>query len=327
MIVHIIRRVLGMIPTLIVVSMLIFLVIELPPGDFVSVLQAQLENEGTEVAQHRLDTLRKRYALDRPFFERYLIWAVNFLRGDMGESFLYQKPVAELVGERLLLTAAISLGTIVFTVLLAIPIGIYSATHQYRISDQVFTFLGFIGLATPNFLLALMFIMFSMHVFGMSPGGLFSPQFVDAPWSLAKLVDMLGHIWVPIVIVGTSGMAGMMRVMRGNVLDIIGSSHVNVARAKGLREKRVVRKYVVREALNPIITSLGMQLPAIIGGSTIVSIVLGLQTTGPLLLQALRQRDMFLAGSMLVVLSFMLLIGNLLADIVLAWTDPRIQLE
>jgi peptide/nickel transport system permease protein len=161
----------------------------------------------------------------------------------------------------------------------------------------------------------------------MSPGGLFSPQFVDAPWSLAKLVDMLGHIWVPIVIVGTSGMAGMMRVMRGNVLDIIGSSHVNVARAKGLREKRVVRKYVVREALNPIITSLGMQLPAIIGGSTIVSIVLGLQTTGPLLLQALRQRDMYLAGSMLVVLSFMLLIGNLLADIVLAWTDPRIQLE
>ena len=172
-----------------------------------------------------------------------------------------------------------------------------------------------------------MFIMLSMHAFGISPGGLFSPQFVDAPWSGAKLLDMLAHIWVPIIIIGTSGMASMMRVMRGNVLDIIGSAHVNVARAKGLREKRVVRKYVVREALNPIITSLGMQLPAIIGGSTIVSIVLGLPTTGPLLLQALRQRDMFLAGSMLIVLSFMLLIGNLLADVVLAWTDPRIQFD
>ena len=327
MIVYIVRRLLGMIPTLIAVSILVFVVIELPPGDFVSMLQARLENEGTEMAQHRLDTLRRRYALDRPFVERYLIWALNFLRGDMGESFLYQKPVTALIGERLLLTAVLSLGTMIFTVMLAIPIGIYSATHQYKLSDQLFTFLGFIGLATPNFLLALIFIMISMSVFGISAGGVFSPEFVNARWSLAKLADMLGHIWVPIVVIGTSGMAGMMRVMRGNVLDILGSPYINVARAKGLMENKVVRKYVVREALNPIITTLGMQLPRIIGGSTIVSIVLGLPTTGPMLLQALRQRDMYLAGGMLIWLSMMLLIGNLLADIVLAWTDPRIQFE
>jgi peptide/nickel transport system permease protein len=299
----------------------------LPPGDYLTTLAADLERQGSQKAELQLASLRQRYGLDRPVYVQYFLWITNFVRGDFGESFQYQKPVTELIGDSLLLTIIISLVTWVFTWVVAIPIGIYSATHKYSFLDQVFTILSFIGLATPGFLLALILMVVSVYVFGSPIGGLFSPGMVEQPWSLAKLADLMKHMWVPVVLIGLSGTAELVRIMRGNLLDILNQQYVQSARARGLSEQVVVWKHAVRMAINPLISIIGLQLPGIISGSIIISIVLGLPTLGPLLYRALRVQDMYFAGSFLMLLSLLLILGNFIADIALAWADPRIHYD
>jgi peptide/nickel transport system permease protein len=316
-----------MIPLIIVTSMISFYLINLPPGDFLTVRIMELEARGDTTARRTVEQWRERFGLDRTLPEQYWLWASNFVRGDFGRSFEYEREVRTLIGQRLSFTVILSLATIVFTVLVAVPLGIIAATRQYSIWDQGISFIAFIGLATPNFLLALLLMYFSVVVFGWSVGGLFSPQFADAPWSWARLVDFLQHLWVPVVVIGTSGTAGMMRIMRGNLLDVLGQQYVETARAKGLKESIVVYKHAVRVAINPIITMIGMMFPAILAGDILVAVVLGLPTIGPLFLRALEVQDMYLAGTILVFFTILLLVGNLLADIVLGMVDPRIRYD
>lgn len=322
----IIRRVIQMLPVLFIISIIGFTVINLPPGDFLTVRILELKARGDFDAEQRIAGLTKRFGLDKPLWQQYLIWISNFVRGDFGRSFEYEKEVKDLIGERLMLTVILAGSTMVFTWIVAIPIGIYSARHQYSIGDNFFTFVGFIGLATPNFLLALILMYVGMVHFGVSPGGLFSPEYQNAPWSLAKVGDMLTKIWVPIIVLGTAGMAGLLRIMRGNLLDTLGQAYVRTARAKGLHEKVVVFRHATRMAINPLITIAGWQLPIIISGEAIVAVILNLPTVGPLFLRALQVQDMYLAGTILIFSACLLLIGNLLADIALAIVDPRIRL-
>jgi peptide/nickel transport system permease protein len=324
---YIIRRFFHATVLFFAVSVVVFTVIQLPPGDYLTTLAADLERQGSQKAEMQLASLRQRYGLDRPVYVQYFLWITNFVRGDFGESFQYQKPVTELIGDSLLLTIIISLVTWVFTWVVAIPIGIYSATHKYSFLDQVFTILSFIGLATPGFLLALILMVVSVYVFGSPIGGLFSPGMVEQPWSLAKLADLMKHMWVPVVLIGLSGTAELVRIMRGNLLDILNQQYVQSARARGLSEQVVVWKHAVRMAINPLISIIGLQLPGIISGSIIISIVLGLPTLGPLLYRALRVQDMYFAGSFLMLLSLLLILGNFIADIALAWADPRIHYD
>jgi peptide/nickel transport system permease protein len=324
---YIIRRFFHATVLFFAVSVVVFTVIQLPPGDYLTTLAADLERQGSQKAELQLASLRQRYGLDRPVYVQYFLWITNFVRGDFGESFQYQKPVTELIGDSLLLTIIISLVTWVFTWVVAIPIGIYSATHKYSFLDQVFTILSFIGLATPGFLLALILMVVSVYVFGSPIGGLFSPGMVEQPWSLAKLADLMKHMWVPVVLIGLSGTAELVRIMRGNLLDILNQQYVQSARARGLSEQVVVWKHAVRMAINPLISIIGLQLPGIISGSIIISIVLGLPTLGPLLYRALRVQDMYFAGSFLMLLSLLLILGNFIADIALAWADPRIHYD
>jgi len=323
----IIRRLGYMIPTLIVISLVSFIIINLPPGTYLDVRLAELQRQGSSTAREQIAQLRRRFALDRPVYVQYLNWVSGFIRGDFGRSFAYRKPVAELIGERLALTVTIALSTLFFTWLVAIPIGIYSATHQYSVGDHFFTLLGFLGLSTPNFLLALILLVVGFSLFGTAPLGLFSKGMADAPWSLAKVVDLLKHLWVPVVVVGTAGTASLIRIMRSNLLDILGKQFVNTARSKGLPETIVIIKHAVRIAINPLVSLLGMQFPRIISGSTIAAIVLSLPTCGPLFFEALQQQDMYLAGTFLLFLSFMLVLGNFFADIALAVLDPRIRYD
>ena len=316
-----------MIPTLFVVSAISFLIIQLPPGDYLTSYIAALGETGETVDEAQAAALRARYALDEPVFVQYAKWFGGLFRGEFGMSFEWNRPVRELIGERILLTTIISLVTLMFTWALAIPVGIYSAVKQYSLPDYMFTTLGFIGLATPNFLLALVCMYVGYTVFGVSAGGLFSPAFQNAPWSVARFVDLMGHLWIPVIVIGTSGTAGMIRVMRANLLDELRKQYVMTARAKGLAYWRLLLKYPVRVALNPLVSTVGWVLPAIVSGSTITSVVLGLPTTGPLLLRALMNQDMYLAGSMVMMLSFLTLIGTLLSDLLLLWLDPRIRYE
>ncbi len=327
MVAYIIRRIVYSIILLFLVSIVGFTVIQLPPGDFLTVRIQELRNRGDLSAEIYAEQLRARYGLDRPFLMQYIIWITHFVRGDFGWSFYYEKPVSELVGERLALTIVISVVTLIFTWALAIPIGVYSATHQYSWGDNVFTFLGFIGLSIPGFLLGLILMFITVFYFNQSVGGLFSPEYVNAPWTFAKVVDLFRHLWIPVIIIGLSGTAGLIRIMRGNLLDILGQQYVLTARAKGLKESIVVWKHAVRVAINPLISSLGMSLPGIISGESLVSIVLNLPTTGPLFLEALTRQDMFLAGSFLMFLTIALVVGNFIADLALAWADPRIRYE
>jgi len=324
---YIIRRFLYMIVILLVVSVVAFIIIQLPPGDFLTSYIAQLEAKGTDVNEELVIALRKQYGLDLPMYLRYFKWMWGMFHGDFGMSFSWGKPVSELIGERLVLTVTISLFSLVFTYLMAIPIGIYSATHQYSIGDYIFTVVGFAGLATPNFLLALI-LMFLFHkYFDLSIGGLFSPQYLMAPWSMDKFVDMLKHLPVPIVVIGTAGTAWLIRVMRGCLLDELRKQYVITARAKGVAERILLFKYPVRVAINPIISTIGWTLPGIVSGETITSIVLNLPTTGPLLFGALISQDMYLAGSIVMFLGFLTVIGTLISDILLVWIDPRIRYE
>ena len=319
------RRILLLIPTLIVVSIMSFVLIQLPPGDYLTTYIASLEAGGQIVQEDEIEALKRQYGLDQPMLMQYLKWIRNMLQGDFGMSLEWQRPVSDLIWDRLLLTFVISFSTIVFAWSLAIPIGIYSATHQYQFFDYLTAFLGFVGLATPNFMLALIFLWIAYSMFGLSVGGLFSSEYVDAPWSLAKFLDMLKHIWIPLVILGTSGTAGLIRTMRANMLDELRKPYVTTARAKGLTEQRVVWKYPVRVALNPFVSTVGWALPGLISGSTITASVLSLPTTGPLLIRALMNQDMFLAGSFLMMLSFLTVIGTLISDVLLAMLDPRIR--
>ena len=325
---YIFRRILMMVPTLFVISIIAFAIIQLPPGDYLTTYVANLQATGETVDQTTLDQLKVRYGLGLPFHEQYFRWIANILlHGDFGQSFTWNRPVNQLIWERLGFTMLITLLTVVFIWIVALPIGIYSAVKQYSIGDYVATFFGFLGLATPNFLLALILMYVSFKYFGQSVGGLFSPEFADAPWSLAKVWDLLSHMWIPIIILGTAGTAGLIRIMRANLLDELHKPYVVTARAKGMPERRLIWRYPVRVALNPFISTIGWTLPALVSGSIIVSVVLNLPTTGPLLLQALMQQDMYLAGSFILIVSCLTVIGTLISDILLAWLDPRIRYQ
>jgi peptide/nickel transport system permease protein len=320
-----------MIPTIIVLTMVTFFIIQLPPGDFLHFYVSQLSQD-EDLDQAVLEMLEQRYGLNQPVYVQYLKWvglwpgASGLLQGDMGQSFMWNRPVATVIGDRLLLTFVISFSTLILGWVLAIPIGIYSAVRQYSIGDYVFSALAFVGVAVPNFLLAIAMLWFFWNVFGMNLSGLFSDQYVDAPWSWLKFLDMLKHLWVPLVILGTGGIAGFVRTLRANLLDELSRPYVTTARAKGLTERRVIFKYPVRLALNPFVSTVGWALPGLISGTTITSIVLGLPTTGPLLLDALKGQDMYLAGSFLLVLSMLTVIGTFISDILLGVLDPRIRL-
>ncbi len=321
------RRLIYMITTLVFISMIGFFIINLPPGSYIDVYQAQRQNQGTHTAEAELEALKRRYGLDQPLYVQYWKWVSGFLQGDFGESFQYNQEVKDLIWARLGYTALIAAFTLAFTWIVAIPIGIYAATHQYKVGDNVATFVGMAGLSIPDFMLALVLMVLAQRWFGFSVGGLFSREYLDAPWSIAKFIDLLKHLWVPVFVVGISGTAGLMRIMRGNLLDILNMQYVQAARARGLREPTVIIKHAVRNAIHPLIMLLGLSLPSIISGSLVVSIVLGLNTTGPLYFNALRQQDMYLAGTILMFLAGMLVIGNFLADILLALVDPRIRYE
>jgi peptide/nickel transport system permease protein len=288
----------------------------------------QLEESGEEVDEALLAALRVRYGLDQPVTMQYLRWIGSIvLYGDFGYSMAHNRPVADLIWERLMWTLVISVGTLIVTWVIAFPVAIYSATHQYSIGDYVATFLGFVGRGIPNFMIALILMWIGFSIFGFGIGGLFSEEFRRAPWSWHKFVDLLQHLWVPLVVLGTGGTAGLIRITRANLLDELRKPYVITARAKGLTERRAVWKYPVRVALNPFISSVGYVLPGLISGSTIISVVLSLPTTGPLLLSALLSQDMYLAGSFLMMLSTLTVLGTLLSDILLAWIDPRIRLS
>jgi len=325
---YIFQRILLAIPLLIAISILAFVVIQLPEGDFLSMYILQLKNSGTEVDEAEIMRLTHLYGMDKPMYVQYFIWMRNILtRGDFGRSFQWNKPVLDVIGERIALTATVSLLTIIFVWLVAIPIGIYSATHQYSLFDYFFTFLGFIGLATPGFVLALVVIWFSFSKLGISVTGLFSSEYATAPWSLAKVLDMLKRIWVPIIILGVSGTASIIRVMRGTLLDELKKQYVVTAKAKGLKNSVLLFKYPVRVAINPLISTIGWMLPSIISGETIVSIVMNLPTSGPIFLRSIMLQDMYLAGGFMLILSTLTIIGTLISDILLAWVDPRIRYQ
>ncbi len=323
---YIVRRVLVMIPTLLVISVLIFGIIQLPEGDYLSTQIAELEAMGETVAKEQIEFLRKQYGLDEPFIVQYFNWLGGMLRGDFGYSFEYRMPVADVVGDRLFLSFVLSFSTIVFTWLVAFPIGVYSATHQYSWTDHGLTFIGFLGLATPNFLLALVLLYFANVTFGTSIGGLVDPVYLDQPMSWSKLLSVLEHLWIPVIVIGTSGTAGMIRRLRANLLDELQKQYVVTGRAKGLPPFRLLVKYPLRMSLNPFIADIGNLLPQVVSGAAIVSIVLSLPTTGPMLLAALRSQDMYLAGSFLMFLSMLTVVGMFLSDLALAALDPRIRL-
>jgi peptide/nickel transport system permease protein len=326
---YIVRRILGMIPLLVVLSIFIFVLIQLPPGNFVDALIIELESQGADVARDQVDALKARYGLDAPLYVQYWRWISGFPKGDFGVSFLFWgKPNLEIITTYLGWTILLALATQLFVLIVGIPIGVYSATHKYSIGDHFFTFLGFVGLSIPNFLLALILMFVAYFVFGIPAlGGLYSNEYLDAPWSLGKFIDLLQHLWIPIVVLGLAGTAGIIRRMRGNLLDVLNMQYIATARAKGLREGVVIRKHAVKNALAPIIMAVGMWFPDILSGSVIVSIVLSLPTLGPVLYRALLQQDMYLAGTILFFQSVLLLFGNLLADICLAWVDPRVEYD
>ncbi len=325
---YIARRFLVAIPTVVLISIVSFFVIQLPPGDFLTSYAATLKAQGDRSeSRQALELMRERYGLNQPIYVQYLKWVRGMLQGDFGQSLEWQVPVATLIWERMGLTLALSLGTLLFTWSLAIPIGVYSATHQYSIADYIITIFGFIGMGVPSFLLAIILMWFAFNYLGQNVGGLFSEPYIKAPWSWGKFVDLLKHLWIPVVILGISGNASLIRIMRAQLLDELHKPYVTTARAKGLSERRLIWKYPIRVALNPFISTVGWALPGLISGSTIISVVLNLQTTGPLLLRALNSQDMYLAGSFLLLLSVLTVIGTLVSDILLAALDPRIRLE
>ena len=328
MLTYFLRRSFYLLITVALVSVVAFVLIQLPPGDYLTTYVIQLENQGSTVSEAELAALRRQFGLDRPILVQYLRWIWNIVsRGNFGRSLLWNVAVSELIWDRMGWTMVVALGSLLFTYALAIPIGIYSALHKYSAFDFSFTVIGYVGLATPNFFLALLLMYLGFRVFGQSVGGLFSPEYADAPWSLRKLLDMLSHLWVPVVVLGTAGTASIIRVMRSMLLDELRKQYVVTARAKGLAERRLVFRYPVRIALNPIVATIGWQLAAIISGAPIVGVVLSLPTTGALMLRALLSQDMLLAGAFILLLSVLTVVGTFISDLLLAALDPRIRLE
>ena len=322
---YIIHRLLVMVPTLLVISALVFLIIQAPPGDYLETLIAEMQSRGEGVDQGQIELLRRTYGLDKSMFEQYFVWLFGMLQGDFGWSFEHQRPVSELVGQRLLLTFVVSFTTILFIWIVSFAIGTYTATRQYSMGDHVATFMGYLGLATPNFLLALVLMYFANVWFDISLGGIMDDKYLNQPWSIPKALSVLEHLWIPVLVIGTSGTAGMIRRLRANLLDELQKQYVVTGRAKGLPPRRLLWKYPLRVALNPFIADIGTILPDVISGSAIVAVVLNLDITGRMLLDALRAQDMFLAGSFLMFLSLLVVIGTLLSDLALAALDPRIR--
>jgi peptide/nickel transport system permease protein len=320
-------RLLMMIPTLFVISIISFTIIQLPPGDFLTSYVAGISARGETIDEAEIQSLRNSYGLGEPMYIQYFKWMAGVLRGDFGQSFTWRVPVANLIWDRVGLTILISFITLMFTWMIAFPIGVYSAVRQYSLLDYVFTFIGFVGVAVPGFLLALILMVVAYAQFNMSVGGLFSPSLQDAPWSWEKIIDLLQHMWIPVIVLGLSGTASLIRIMRANLLDELNRPYVTTARAKGQSEFTLLMRYPVRAALNPFVSTLGWTLPQLVSGSTIVAVVLSLPLTGPMMLQALVSQDMYLAGAFILILSTLTVIGTLISDILLAWLDPRIRLD
>lgn len=327
MVQFIFRRTMMALVTIALISVVSFIIIQLPPGDFLTTYVATLSQQGDTIPQEAVNALREAYGLGEPVYVQYYKWMSGVLQGDFGQSLEWGVPVNMLIWDRLQLTVAVSAATILFVWAVAIPIGVFSATHQYSLADYLFTFLGFLGLAIPNFLMALVLMWIGFSWFDQDVGGLYSPEYQKAPWSMAKFFDLLSHLWIPMFVAGTAGTAGLIRTMRANMLDEINQPYVETGRAKGLSELRLVWKYPVRVALNPFISTVGYALPQLIGGVIITAVVLNLPTIGPLLLRALLSQDMYLAGAIILLLSVLTVLGTLISDILLALLDPRIRLE
>jgi peptide/nickel transport system permease protein len=323
---YLIRRLMLAAGTLVVVSVIAFTIIQLPPGDYVDGYVGILESMGDVITEEREIALRQQYGLYDPMVVQYVRWARDVLVGDFGLSLEYRRPVSAVIGDRMWMTVALALASVLFVWLMALPIGIYSAVRQYSIGDYTVTFIGFLGLAIPNFLLALVIMYFSFRYLGANVGGLFSSEYLDAPWTFGKFWDLLQHIWIPAIILGTSGTAALIRIMRANLLDELRKPYVVAAKARGLSEWQLILKYPVRVALNPFASTIGYILPYIVSGSIIVSVVLSLPTVGPLLLRALIAQDIYLSGTIIMMIGFMTVVGTLLSDLILVWIDPRIRL-
>jgi peptide/nickel transport system permease protein len=328
MLTYIVRRLLYAVIMIALVSFASFVIINLPPSDFLTQKLAQLRARGDRSAEGQIETYRKRYNLDKPFMWQYTNWAVNFLKGDFGESFEYERPVKEMLGERVTMTIILGVASLVVVWILAIPLGVYSAVRQYSLGDQIITTLSFLGLGMPGFLLALLILYVAITKLHIEATGLFSQQYADAPWSWGRFKDLLGHLWIPALISAITGVGGLTRIMRGNLLETLGQPFVEAARARGLANSTVIWKHAVRIAINPLIVILGSEaIPGIIAGGGLVSVVLNLPTIFPLYINALQKLDMYMAGTCIVLITLLVLVGNLLADLVLAWVDPRIRLE
>ncbi len=321
------RRLLLLIPTVIVISMISFLLIQLPPGDFLTSYVMQLESQGQVIDPSVISNLRAAYGMDQPLAIQYLKWVAGMMHGQFGQSLSWNVPVKDLIWERLGLTFALSFSSLIFIWVVAFPVGIYSAIRQYSPGDYLFTLISFVGLGVPPFLLALVVMWLAFSKLGVSVGGLFSPAYETAPWSWGKFVDLLQHLWIPMVVLGMGGTAGLIRIMRANLLDELHKPYVTTSRSKGMPERALIVKHPVRVALNPFVSTVGWTLPGLVSGSTIVSVVLNLPTTGPLLLRALQSQDMYLAGTIVLMLSVLTVVGTLVSDVLLAWLDPRIRLQ
>ena len=323
---YIAHRCLVMVPTLLAISALVFIIIQLPPGDYLETMMAEMQARGESVDPARVEALRRDYGLDRPIVEQYFVWIWGCLQGDFGWSFEFNLPVADLIGERMALSVLVSASTLIFIWVVSFAIGIYTALRQYSLGDHLATFMGYIGLATPDFLLALVLMYFANLWFDIEIGGIMDQEFIGQPWTADKLISIFEHMWIPVIVIGTSGTAGMIRRLRANLLDELQKQYVVTARAKGLPEGRVIRRYPLRMAINPFIADIGNILPDIVSGVALVSIVMNLETTGKMMLTALRSQDMYLAGTFLMFLALLTVIGTLISDLALAALDPRIRL-
>lgn len=328
MLTYVLRRFIYMIVLVIILSVVVFAIIQLPPGDYATYYINQLKlRGGGQIDEEQIANFRRQYGLDLPLYGQYLRWVKGLLRGYLGRSFYWNRPINELLAQRLPLTIIVSLCTLVVTYAIAVPIGIFSATHQYSIFDYLFTVIGFIGVSVPGFLFALIMMYVFYEYFGISASGLFSAKYAAAAWSLDKVKDLLAHLWAPVIVVGTAGTAGIIRVMRATLLDELSKPYVETARAKGVPEIKLLLKYPVRVAINPILSTIGWTLPGIFSGATIVSVVMMLPTVGPLLLNALQAQDFYVAGSIVMILTVLTLIGTFISDILLAWADPRVRFD
>jgi peptide/nickel transport system permease protein len=327
MINYIVRRLVNMVVLLILVSFIGFWIIQLPPGSILDVRINQLRAQGGNLTQSQIDALRNRFGVDDPFYLQYAKWIGRTLQGDFGTSFETDQRVGDRIWNRLGISLALSLVALIITYTISIPIGVYSATHRYTIPDYIITFFQFLGLSIPGFLLALLLLIGATQLWNQPIGGLFSPEYIDAPWSFAKLIDFFKHTWIIIVVLTIVSTAGLTRVMRGNLLDVLNQQYVQTARSKGLKENTVIWKHAVRNSIHPLVMGIGGILPFLISGDALIATILSLPTIGPMYVDALRAQDIYLAGTLLVMFSALLLIGNLIADLVLAWVDPRVRLE